>query len=96
MITGDTIVGRVTGLQAARISDKELIFLNQDSDHYLGIDEYGIAIWDELETPQPINAVVESLVAEFEGDPGQIEADVFVFVEKLLNEGVLRIDDQAN
>ncbi len=93
MITSDTVIGRVAGLQAARISDKELVFLSQDSDHYLGIDEYGIAIWDELETPQPIRVVVKNVVTEFEGDPSQIEADILVFVEKLLNEGVLRIDE---
>ena len=92
MITGDTIVSRTANLQAARISDKELVFLSQDSDHYLGIDEYGIAIWDELETPQSISAVAKNLTAIFEGDPGQIEADILVFVEKMLNEGVLRID----
>lgn len=92
MITSDTVVGRADNLQAARISDKELVFLGQDSDYYLGIDEYGIAIWDELATPQPIRNVVRNMVAEFDGDPGQIEADVLVFVEKMLNEGVLRID----
>ena len=93
MITGDTIVSRTANLQAARISDKELVFLSQDSDHYLGIDEYGIAIWDELETPQSISAVAKNLTAIFDGDPGQIEADILVFVEKMLNEGVLRIDE---
>ena len=93
MITGDTIVSRTANLQAARISDKELVFLSQDSDHYLGIDEYGIAIWDELETPQSISAVAKNLTALFEGDPRQIEADTLVFVEKMLNEGVLRINE---
>ena len=93
MITGDTIVSRTANLQAARISDKELVFLSQDSDHYLGIDEYGIAIWDELETPQSISAVAKNLTAIFDGDPGQIEADILVFVEKMLIEGVLRIDE---
>ena len=93
MITGDTIVSRTANLQAARISEKELVFLSQDSDHYLGIDEYGIAIWDELEIPQSISAVAKNLTAIFDGDPGQIEADILVFVEKMLNEGVLRIDE---
>ena len=93
MINSDTIVGRADNLQAARISDKELVFLGQDSDYYIGIDEYGIAVWDELATPQPIGLIVKNIIAEFEGDPEQIEADVLAFVEKMLNEGVLRINE---
>ena len=67
MITGNTIVSRTANLQAARISDKELVFLSQDSDHYLGIDEYGIAIWDELEAPQSISAVAKKTDCDFRG-----------------------------
>jgi hypothetical protein len=87
------MLSRVPGLQAARISDRELVILGADSEHYLGLDESGLAIWDQLEEPRTVSEIVDALVASFAADRQTIEKDVFVFIEKMLNEGVLQAHD---
>ena len=90
MISRDTIVDRSPGLQAARISEREMVILGHDSDHYLGIDETGMAIWDQLDDAKSIGEIVDKITGMYEAESRVIEKDVLVFVEQLLNEGVLR------
>ena len=90
MINRDTIVDRSPGLQAARISENEMVILGYDSDHYLGIDETGMAIWDQLDNAKSIGEIVDTITGMYEAERRVIEKDILVFVEQLLNEGVLR------
>ena len=93
MIDRNTIVNRSPGLQAARVSDNEMVILGHDSEHYLGIDESGMAIWDQLDEAKSIGEIIDSMGALYDADNKVIEKDVLVFVERLLNEGVLQTRD---
>jgi hypothetical protein len=93
MIDRKTIIERSPGLQAARISENEMVILGHDSDFYLGIDETGMAIWDQLDGAKSIGAIVDAITGLYDAETRVIEKDVLVFVEQLLNEGVLRAHD---
>jgi hypothetical protein len=90
MISRETIIDRSPGLQAARVSDSEMVILGHDSDHYLGIDETGMAIWEQLDSAKSIGEIIDTIIAMYDAEKPVIEKDVLVFVEQLLNEGVLR------
>jgi len=91
MLKPATVICRVQGIHTARISDHELVVLAEDSDHYIGLDETAVAIWDRLDEPKSISDMIDSLVATFEGDRRAIEKDVMAFVELLLDEGLAQI-----
>ena len=93
MIDRKTIVERSPGLQAARISENEMVILGHDSDFYLGIDETGMAVWDQLDDAKSIGAIVDAITGLYDAETRLIEKDVLVFIEQLLNEGVLRAHD---
>jgi len=93
MIGRETVVERSPGLQAARISENEMVILGHTSDFYLGIDETGMAIWDQLDSTKSIGEIIDAMTGIYDGETQLIEKDVLVFVEQLLNEGVLRAHD---
>ena len=56
---------------------------------YLSFNEVGERVWALLAEPRDEQGLVSALVAEFDGDPAEIRADVGAFVEKLHADGFL-------
>jgi hypothetical protein len=53
-------------------------------DELYTLNETGKAIWDRLDGKRRLKDVAESLSAEFEAPPGEIQKDVIGLVEELL------------
>src|SRR5688500_18170556 len=50
-------------------------------------------IWQLIETPPAIGSLFESLAAEFDAPPSEVEADVLEFLEKALRDGFIRVQE---
>jgi hypothetical protein len=71
------------------------ILLNLPTATYYGLDEVGTAIWNRLENPCGLEALASSVSSEF-GIPAETAAgDLQVFVDELLNEGIIALSENA-
>jgi hypothetical protein len=82
------ILAQQTGWLVSQVGD-EVLMLNIDRGEYVGLNPSGAAIWELLETPKTVRALVDDLVTQFDVTRDQATADVDAFVETALQRGVL-------
>jgi hypothetical protein len=82
------ILAQQTGWLVSQVGD-EVLMLNIDRGEYVGLNPSGAAIWELLETPKTVQALVDDLVTQFDVTRDQATADVDAFVETALQRGVL-------
>ena len=63
--------------------DGESVLLKLKSECYFGLDEIGTRIWDLLLSSDSIQHAYETVLSEFDVDPGQALQDARSFVEEL-------------
>jgi hypothetical protein len=75
-VAGETIIVPVRGHAA----DLEAIFT---------LNEVGSRIWDRLDGPARLGAIVEEICAEYDVAPAEAEADALVFLQALEGAGLI-------
>lgn len=71
--------------------DRDVVILNPARDNYVGLDEAGRRIWDLLAVPNEVRDLCRQVANEFDGDPGQIAADILAFLNELATEGLVDV-----
>lgn len=67
----------------------EAVVLHLPSQTYFGLDAVGARTWTLLATSPSIQAAFESLLAEYDVEPGVLRADLETFVSELVARGLL-------
>jgi len=83
--------------RVVRISDQvifkpvgdEMVLLDFQSGMYYGLDPVGVRIWQLVAAQQPLGAVVEVMLAEFDVTREELERDVDALVEELERRGLV-------
>ena len=81
IISADALVQEIGG---------EAVILDLASSTYFGLDDIGLRIWNLLDTCTSLHEVLHAMVSEYDVSATQMEADLTVFVEQLLNAGLVR------
>lgn len=89
-ITINTTVGRTDGFIAADM-DGEKVMLNIEKGNYYGLDNIGSHIWELIEKPQAVYAIVAILLKEYDVQEEQCQGDVLSFLEKTYQEGLITL-----
>jgi hypothetical protein len=92
MISYDTILVRDSEPVAATIND-EIFMLSIRAGAYFGLNAVGSKIWRMLVEPQRVGAVYEALSQAFDVDVDTITHDAGLFLESLLEHGLVRVVD---
>ena len=71
--------------------DGEAVILNLETGIYFGLDAVGTRIWQLIEARQPLRAVLDTLIIEYEAPPDRIQGDLLAFVERLTGKGLLSV-----
>jgi len=87
-ITLNTQVARADGFSTAPV-DNELMMLNVEQGKYYSLDPIAAEIWNLLEKPALVGEVVIQLQKKYKVSPGQCQADVVEFLEKLSSYGMI-------
>ncbi|MEN2978574.1 PqqD family protein [Tistrella bauzanensis] len=85
----DTIT-RNDDLMIAEI-DGEVVLMHIDLGNYYGLDEIGSDIWTRLDAPQGVAALRDALIADYEGDAAQIEADLIELLDRMAEHDLVRV-----
>ncbi len=67
----------------------ETVILHLGNETYYGLDAVGTRIWALAGERLTLAEIRDRVVAEYEADPAQVEADLLRFVEDLLSHGML-------
>ncbi len=81
---------RKPNLETAKLDDS-IVMLNLSRNNYVALDDIGARIWDLLQLPHSREELCDRLEGEFEAPAGQIASDVRVFLDELLEEGLLSV-----
>jgi hypothetical protein len=71
--------------------DEGLVVVSLASNAYIALDDIGRRVWELLETPMSVEALVAQLAQEFEGTPELIMADVLAFLAEMESAGLLHV-----
>jgi hypothetical protein len=71
------------------------VILNLASSTYFGLDQVGTRVWQLCETHGSLQAVWEAMQQEFDAPREMLRSDLLAFVDELLANGLLAVDQQA-
>lgn len=60
---------------------------------YFELNDVGARIWQLLQQPRSLQAVLATLLDEYDVNPAQCEADLLALVENMLSRGLVEIRD---
>jgi hypothetical protein len=72
--------------------DDEMVLLDMNSENYFGLDEVGTAIWQAMQKSGFLTDVLTSLLAQYEVEEDVLKKDLLIFVEKLQESGLVKVE----
>ena len=90
-ITPDSIVVATKDQVSADLSGEAAI-LNLTSGIYYGLNEVGASIWKIIQEPKIVRDIKETILHEYNVEPGQCEADVMALLNELMSRGLIEIN----
>lgn len=87
-MTDNTILSRRAGLMTADMNGSA-VMMDIMTGKYYNLGEVGGRIWELLEEPATLAALVQKLTAEYDVSAEQCRADILPFLNTLLERGLL-------
>ena len=87
-MTDNTVLSRRMGLMTADMNGSA-VMMDIMSGKYYNLGEVGGRIWELLEEPMTVTALVQKLTAEYDVSAQQCRADIEPFLNTLLDRGLL-------
>lgn len=74
--------------------DGEMVLLDMNSENYFGLDSVGMDIWKAIEEKKVLKDVLEILLAQYDVEEEVLKKDLFAFVQKLEESGLVEIESE--
>ena len=74
---------------ASRIIEGEAVILSLDTKVLRGLNPVGSRVWELIDGRRSVDEIVGDIVKEFDVEPGQAAEDVGLFVQELLDKGLV-------
>jgi Coenzyme PQQ synthesis protein D (PqqD) len=74
----------------------EAVILNLKSGMYYGLDSVGARIWNLIQEPKTVSAVLDTLLEEYDVEPDRCESDLFILLNDLAGRDLLEIKTETN
>jgi hypothetical protein len=72
-------------------ADGEEMFMHVGSGNYFGLNEVASFIWNQLETPRTVGELCDAVLAEFDVEPEQCQADALEFLRGMIDDGLAEV-----
>ena len=73
----------------------ETVLLDLESEHYFGLDAVGTRIWGLIGEGVSVDAMVDTLLQEYEVERETLEADVAELLSRLAEAGLIRFAEEG-
>ena len=87
-MTDSTLLRRREGLMTANMNGSA-VMMDISTGKYYNLGEIGGRIWELLEEPMTVAALVKKLTAEYDVSVAQCRADILPFLTKLVERGLV-------
>ena len=77
------------------IGESELALLGEESQEYVCLNGTSLAIWNVLETPKSLRALLKELADSYQVSVGDIEVEVCDFIEEMVVKGLMQALDSV-
>jgi len=81
---------------AWKVLDGESVVLNLDSGIYFTLNTTGTAVWERIDGATSLEEIGRGLCEQFEITVEQARRDLLELTQTLLNEGLIRVTDDAS
>ena len=90
-MTDTTVLSRRAGLMTT-VRNGSVVMMDTMAGKYYNLGSVGGRIWELLEEPMTIAALVKKLTDEYDVSAAQCRADILPFLDTLLERGLLLAD----
>ena len=95
MVATTSFLGRSADVIGAELQDS-IVLLQTKTWTYLELNETGIEIWRQLESPRSLASLIEALLAQFDVDEPRCRSEVEAFVEELTSREFIHLDARSS
>ncbi|RLA69293.1 MAG: PqqD family protein [Epsilonproteobacteria bacterium] len=74
--------------------DGEMVLLDMESENYFGLDEVGTSIWQAMQEKETLKEVLDLLLEQYEVEEEMLENDLSDFVGKLVESGLVKVEER--
>jgi len=89
MITLDSKIESIDNIFSQKVDD-EIVLFDSISEQYYGLDSVGAIMWKKIKEYNNLYLVHQSLLEKFDTDSKTLEKDLLKFVEKLIENRLLK------
>ena len=70
----------------------EAVILSLRSRQYIGLDEVGTRIWNLIQEPKTVGAVLDAVLKEYDVALADLERDVFALLEQMVINDLIEVE----
>lgn len=89
-ITTDSVITMDRTLTTTKVGDETVIF-DDESGTYVGLNEVGTAIFEELDEPKSVSSLVDALVSAYDVDQDICLKNVISFLDDMLEANLISV-----
>lgn len=96
ILNSKSIVSRNSSNIISNVLHDEIVIMDLKNGNYLNLNQIGSSIWDLLESPISINALIHVLLGKYEVEESECHAHVVEFLHTLQQHGLLVVQSNSN
>jgi Coenzyme PQQ synthesis protein D (PqqD) len=90
-VSRESIV-KVYGEQVSCDLAGEVVILSLQSGQYFGLNEVGGRIWNLIQEPKTVGAVLDAVLKEYDVPLDQLERDLFKLLEQMVTNNLIEVE----
>jgi hypothetical protein len=91
-ITSESVVKQIADIVASDI-DNEKVMMSVEKGQYFGLEPVGSRIWELIEKPTKVSAVIDALLLQYDVDRQTCEREVLAFLAELYEADIMEVGD---
>jgi glycerate kinase len=93
-ISTESVVVQAPECLTADVAD-EAVVMTGEPRRYIALNAFGKHVWGLAATPRRVDELCIALAADYDAEGATLTQDVVEFLDRLLDEGLLVIDERA-
>src|SRR4051812_26768227 len=96
MVVSNSSIVVASGDQISSAMAGEIVMLNLKNGTYYGLDEVGALVWSLIQAPQPVAAVRDAILDEYDVELERCERDLLALLGELAAAELIEVRDEPS